>query len=113
MAPPKRRTGGRVTPKGTKPGQLPKASPPPIGGGSSSGHSATVGVGASSRYTPPVPRSVKESPKWVPILMCIFLALGAGLIMTRYLAFDAVGNWLVFAGLGFVLAGLYTATKWH
>ena len=26
---------------------------------------------------------------------------------------DQVGNWPVFAGLGFVLAGLYTATKWH
>jgi len=70
-------------------------------------------VGASSRYTPPVPRSVKESPKWVPILMCIFLALGAIAIMTRYLAFDSVGNWLVFVGLFFILAGLYTATKWH
>lgn len=49
----------------------------------------------------------------MPILMCVLLVLGAGLIMTRYLAFDAVGNWLVFAGLGLVLAGLYTATKWH
>ena len=70
-------------------------------------------VGASARYTPPIPRSVRESPKWVPILMVIFLALGAITIMTRYLAFDSVGNWLVFVGLGFVLAGLYTATKWH
>ena len=92
---------------------MPKATTPPIGGGSSPHTSATVGVGASSRYTPPVPRSLKESPKWVPILMCIFLGIGAACIMTRYLAFDSVGNWLVFAGLGFVLAGLYTATKWH
>ena len=112
MAPPKRRTGGRVTPKGTKPGQagaLPKAGAAPLG---SSSH-GSGSVSASSRYTPPVPRSVKESPKWVPILMCIFLGLGVLTILARYLFSDEVGNWPVFAGLAFVLAGLYTATKWH
>ncbi len=67
----------------------------------------------SSRYTPPIPQSVKESPKWVPILMCVFLAIGVLTILSRYLFADSVGNWPVFAGLGFVLAGLYTATKWH
>ncbi len=70
-------------------------------------------MSASSRYTPPVPRSVKESPKWVPIVMCVFLALGVLTILARYLFSDEVGNWPVFAGLAFVLAGLYTATKWH
>ena len=67
----------------------------------------------SSRYTPPIPQSVKESPKWEPILMCVFLAIGVLTILSRYLFADSVGNWPVFAGLGFVLAGLYTATKWH
>jgi hypothetical protein len=70
-------------------------------------------VSASSRYTPPVPLALKESPKWVPILMVALLALGTLTIIARYLLNDQVGNWLVFAGLGFVLAGLYTATKWH
>ena len=73
----------------------------------------TTGVSQSSRYTPPVARSVKESPTWVPILMLVFLGIGAATILARYLLSDSVGNWLVFAGLGFVLAGLYTATKWH
>lgn len=67
----------------------------------------------SSRYTPPIPQAVRQSPKWVPILMLVFLGLGVVTIMMRYLLSDSVGNWPVFAGLGFVLAGLYTATKWH
>jgi len=70
-------------------------------------------VGASARYTPPVPLSVRESPKWVPILMIALLSIGALTIIARYLLNDQVDNWLVFVGLGFVLAGLYTATKWH
>ena len=45
--------------------------------------------------------------------MIAFLVIGALIIMARYLLNDQVGNWLVFAGLGFILAGLYTATKWH
>lgn len=57
--------------------------------------------------------SVRESPKWVPILMIALLSIGALTIVARYLLNDQIGNWLVFAGLGFVLAGLYTATKWH
>jgi hypothetical protein len=113
VAPPKRRTGGRVTPKGTKPGQLPRAGAPPVGGGSSSSSAAAAGVSQSSRYTPPVPRELQESPKWVPILMVAFLVIGAIFILARYLFADEVGNWPVFAGLACVLAGLYTATKWH
>jgi hypothetical protein len=80
---------------------------------STSGTSTSTHVGASSRYTPPVPQSVKESPKWVPILMLVLLGLGVVFILTRYLGGDNIGNWPVFVGLGFVLAGLYTATKWH
>ena len=49
----------------------------------------------------------------MPILMLVFLGLGVVTIMMRYLLSDSVGNWPVFAGLGLVLAGLYTATKWH
>jgi uncharacterized membrane protein len=45
--------------------------------------------------------------------MLVFLGLGVITIMSRYLLSDSVGNWPVFAGLGLVLAGLYTATKWH
>jgi Cell division protein CrgA len=116
VAPPKRKTGGsRVTPKGTKPGQLPRATPPPVGGSStpSSTHTTAGTVASSSRYTPPIPKSVRESPKWVPILMLALIIAGVGFILARYLLSDSIGNWPLFVGLGLVLAGLYTATKWH
>jgi hypothetical protein len=104
-----------VTPKTTKPGQLPKAGAAPIGSSSRPAPptNTSTHVGVSSRYTPPVPQSVKESPKWVPILMLVLLGLGLVMIMIRYILADNIGNWPVFAGLGLVLAGLYTATKWH
>ena len=109
-----------MTPKGTKPGQLPTAGSMPVGSTSSTRSSSTTGshsssqsVASSSRYTPPIPKSVRESPKWVPILMLTLLVVGVVCILSRYLFADAVDNWLVFVGLGFVLAGLYTATKWH
>ncbi|HRE00971.1 MAG TPA: cell division protein CrgA [Ilumatobacteraceae bacterium] len=110
MTPPKRKTGGgRVTPKGTKPGQV-AATPSSL---AHNAHTRAGEVAASSRYTPPVPLSVKESPTWVPVLMVALLIIGALTIIARYLLNDSVGNWLVFVGLGFVLAGLFTATKWH
>jgi hypothetical protein len=105
MAPSKRRTGGRTTPKGTKPGHLHEThrldhSDP------KSMHGNTVAE-ASSRYTPPVAREVKVSPRWVPVLM--FTLLG------YYLGFVPGGrnNWYLFAGLTGVLGGLFTATKYH
>ena len=83
-------------------------------GGSHSGSSGSSGssVAASSRYTPPIPRSVKESPAWVPALMVAFLVLGVIAILARYLL-ETDSNLPEFIGLGFILSGLYTATKWH
>lgn len=70
-------------------------------------------INASSRYTPPTPKTYYESPKWVPIMMGVFLALGVLAIMSRYLitSFQDT-NTPVLIGLGFMLAGLFTATKW-
>ena len=85
MAPKKRHTGGRTTPAGT------------------------------TRYTPPIPESVQESPRWVPILMFVLLGLGALVILFYYLGFVPGGrnNWYLFSGLMMVLGGLFTATKYH
>ena len=71
-------------------------------------------VGQSSRYTPPTPKEFYESPKWVPILMMVFIGLGVVSILLRYVvpAFENT-NTPVMVGLGFMLAGLFTATKWR
>jgi hypothetical protein len=69
----------------------------------------------SGRYTPPVPKEWKESPKWVPILMFGFLGLGALLIIVNYTPLMPGGssNWFLLAGLGLVTAGFITATRWE
>jgi hypothetical protein len=104
MAPPKRKTGGRTTPTGTKPGDR-VATP-------AKAARAATSVGPSARYTPPIPQSAKESPPWVPVLMLALFALGALAIMLRYLVFPDT-NWPMVVGLVCLLGGLFTATKWR
>ncbi len=100
MAPPKRRSGGRVTAKGTPAGSkpVPRATTAPSG-----------------RYTPPVPKAVKVSPPWVPILMFVLLGIGAAMIMLNYLEVlpGAASNWYLVGGLAFILGGIATATQYR
>ncbi len=105
MPPPKRKTTGRVTPKGTRPGQ---ATSTPV---SAAGHEHAA-VHSSSRYTPPTPQSMKESPRWVPIAMIVLIAAAVVVIMLRYLVWTDT-NTPVIVGLGLLLAGLFVATKWR
>jgi hypothetical protein len=95
-----------VTPKGTKPGQVTAMA-------KEAAHHESA-IAASSRYTPPNPKEFYESPKWIPILMAVFLGLGALSIILRYVvpSFQDT-NKPVMVGLVFMLAGLFTATKWR
>ena len=69
----------------------------------------------TGRYTPPVPKEVKVSPRWVPALMGILLVLGAAVILLNYLNIlpGSVTNWYLLAGLGLITAGFITATQWR
>lgn len=103
MAPPKRKTGGgRVTAKGTRPGDRPVNTRP--GGGHD--------VAASSRYTPKAQKRQLVPPSWIPVIMLVLLIGGGLLIMARYLIFTG-SNWPTLVGLVAILGGLYTATKWQ
>lgn len=99
----KKKNGGRVTPKG--------------GAKTSDGHAHhhEPQVSPNSRYTPPVPQFVKQSPPWVPVLMFALLGLGALVILLYYLGAVPGGrsNWYLATGLVMLLGGLYTATKYH
>ncbi|MEO7372014.1 MAG: cell division protein CrgA [Ilumatobacteraceae bacterium] len=106
MAPPKRKTSGRVTPKGTRPGQATTTHEPVATASNSSG------VSASSRYTPPNPKDFYESPRWVPVVMLVLLVIGVLAILSRYVIWDTT-NTPVLVGLAFLLAGLWVATKWR
>ena len=105
MAPPKRKSGGgRVTPKGTRPGE--RTVVPDEQG------VAAKGVAASSRYTPKATKRQVIPPSWIPIIMLVLLIGGGWLIMARYLVWDDT-NWPTLVGLAMILGGLYTATKWR
>ena len=96
--PTKRRVqGGRTTPNGG-PTRATRAAEPT----------------ASARYTPPIPREVKVSPIWVPILMFAFLGVGTLAILINYtgIIWDT-NNWVLLGGLGAILAGIVTATQYH
>ncbi|MBA2283416.1 MAG: cell division protein CrgA [Acidimicrobiia bacterium] len=98
-------TSGRVTPKGGHPVAGKAGSVPP----------------ASARYTPPIPREMKVSPTWVPVLMGVFLALGVLVIILNYVALlptwgilpDDTSNMWLLVGLAFILGGIVVATQWH
>jgi hypothetical protein len=104
MAKPQKRKvqGGRTTPKGSAEQHRPEKS------------TSTRTPEASSRYTPPIPQSVKVSPMWVPILMFTLLGLGTLVILVNYTgAIWATSNWYLLGGLVAILAGIVTATQYH
>ena len=121
MAPPKRKPGakpgattsGRVTPKGTRPGAapLPRAPVTPL----SDDRQVHRARQASSRYTPPIPKTLKVSPPWVPVLMFTLLGAGALMIVLNYLELlpGATSNWYLLGGLGLILGGIVTATQYR
>jgi hypothetical protein len=88
MARPKERRGGRVTPK----------SQPHEG-----------------RYTPPIPKEYRVSPKWVPITMFTALGLGMVIIVVNYVGVlpGGASNWYLLVGLGLITLGFVTATQFH
>jgi len=93
--------GGRVTPKAgaARPTPTRRTSAPP----------------ATSRYTPPIPRELKVSSIWVPIIMFTLLGLGVVVIIANYLGLvpGDTSNWYLLLGLGLILAGIITATQYH
>jgi hypothetical protein len=68
---------------------------------------------APGRYTPPVPKEYKESPRWVAVLMFTLLIVGMVLIVVNYLGVlpGGASNWYLLVGLGFITTGFITATR--
>ena len=102
-----------MTPKGTKPGGAHKTHA--LDHADVKSMHGTSQVESSTRYTPPTPKTYYESPRWVPILMFVLLGLGSLVILLYYLGAVPGGrsNWYLFSGLGLVLGGLFTATKYR
>jgi hypothetical protein len=94
---------GRVTPKGGPPKRKVTTS-------SSAGQAMESG-----RYTAPIPREFRVSPWWVPALMVGFFVAGVLVILLNYLSLlgGSANNAYLFIGLGLIVAGFITATRWH
>jgi Cell division protein CrgA len=69
----------------------------------------------STRYTPPVPREVKSSPVWVPVLMFFFLIAGMLVILANYMGIlpGDTSNAYLGIGLGCICAGILVATQYR
>ncbi|MGC8513248.1 MAG: cell division protein CrgA [Acidimicrobiales bacterium] len=93
---------GRVTPKG---------GPPKRRVATVTGAAET----ASGRYTAPIPTEFKVSPWWVPALMIGFFGIGIVVILLNYLSLlgGPASNVYLFVGLGLIVAGFVTSTRWH
>ena len=52
---------------------------------------------------------------WVPVLMFVLFGLGMVTIFLNYVGLlpGATSNWYLLAGLGFILAGIITATQYR
>ncbi len=70
---------------------------------------------ASGRYTAPVPVDLRESPRWVPVLMLALFGIGVVGIVLNYLSLLPGGahNYYLLAGLGAIVLGFITATQYR
>ena len=69
----------------------------------------------SGKYTPPVPRTVRRSPRWFGGLVLLLLVLGVLLILLNYLTVlpGAVSAWYLVAGLVVIFCGFVLATRYR
>lgn len=92
--------------------------------GTSAGGRTTVKAGRvgrytspeqSGKYTPPVPRNVRKSPRWFGGLVLFLLIAGVLLILLNYLSVlpGAVSAWYLVAGLVVIFLGFVAATRYR
>jgi Cell division protein CrgA len=93
-APSRTKESGRATPKGGPTAKQPVA---------------------SGRYTPPIPRQQRHSPRWFPVVLLGFLVLGLMMIVLNYVNVlpGGTNNWYLIGGIGAIVVGLFMATFYH
>lgn len=97
----------------SKPAKAGKA--PRAGKGATASKRVTPKGTGSGRYTPPVPKTQKVSPVWVPIVMFTCLLGGMLMIILNYVSVlpkSPHNGWLL-GGLGMITVGFITATRYH
>ncbi len=71
----------------------------------------------SGRYTAPIPKSVRHSPRWLGALILILLIGGVAVITVNYLArlpgLAHGSPWGLVVGLVMIFAGFLLATRYR
>ncbi|MCL5445123.1 MAG: cell division protein CrgA [Actinobacteria bacterium] len=71
----------------------------------------------TGRYTPPIPKSVRKSPRWYGPVMLAVLILGVLMILSNYLVglpgAPHGSPWYLVSGLGILFVGSIMATRYH
>ena len=69
----------------------------------------------TGRHTPPVPKKVKTSPRWMGIAIIATFVLGALVVVLDYadLLPGGVNNIWLLAAIAAIFAGLLLATRYH
>ena len=83
--------------------------------GRSSGGRTTTATVRNDRYTPPIPKNAKTSPKWMGISIIALFLVGVLVVILNYAGLlpGGVNNlWLV-AAIAAIFAGLLMATRYH
>ena len=83
--------------------------------GRSTGRTTAPGKVTSGRYTPPIPRSKKVSPKWMGPLILLLLLAGALMIVLNYFSVlpSSPTNWYLLGGIVLIAGGFVVATQYH
>ena len=70
---------------------------------------------SSGRYTPPIPRRVRTSPKWLGPLILALLLIGVLMIVLNYFDVlpDSPTNWYLLGGIVIFGGGFLLATQWR
>jgi VIT1/CCC1 family predicted Fe2+/Mn2+ transporter len=70
---------------------------------------------ANARYTPPIPRKYKQSPKWMGFAILAAFVLGALVIILSYVEVlpDHGSGWYLVAGIVLMITGLGLATQYR
>jgi len=82
---------------------------------SAKGGTAASGSVQSNRYTPPIDRSQKVSPRWFGLLIIAMFALGVLIVILNYAGLlpGGVNNAWLIGAIGAIFVGLLLATRYH
>ena len=110
--------GGKPSARGHGPTGSKQRSPARAAGSRPTGRSTPSGRAQprrNGRYTAPIPRRVRHSPRWYPWVLLGLLIVGVLLIVLNYMSILPASptNWYVVGGLVAILAAALMATDYR